>query len=139
MSAGGKIKVTGLRELRRELKAAGEQFPKELQQTNKAVVTDLIVPGARAKLEGVSPRAGSRAVGTIRALASGTRAQVALGTAAVPWAVGKNFGSIRYRQFPPHLGQDDYALYRTIREKRGEVIERYGAMLEKLTNRAFPD
>jgi hypothetical protein len=78
-------------------------------------------------------------VQTIRALASQTRATVALGAARVPWALGSNFGSLgRYKQFPGQA-DPDHALYKAIESQRERVIEEYGDMIERLTDRAFPD
>lgn len=136
MSAGGKIHVVGLRELRKGLKAAEGRSPKELQRTNKAVA-EMLVPEARGRLAQVAPRAGSQAVGTIRALASTSRAYLAGGNAATPWYRGKEWGSIRYRQFPP-ANTGGYALYPTIEANNARVLARYVQMLEELTREAFP-
>ncbi len=144
-----RIGVVGLRELRRGLKNAEGRSPKELQQTNKAVA-EMLVPEIRARLAGHSPRAGSRAIGTIRALASATRAQIAGGSEAVPWYGGHEwggFGNIRgnsrkgnpghTRMFPPR-NKGGYAIYPTIAANRERMIERYAQMLTELTSEAFP-
>ena len=131
-----KIRVTGLKELRKGLKEADATFPKQLQKANKRIAEEL-VPEARSRMAGHSPRAGSRAIGTIRALASGTRAQLAGGTAAVPWYGGHEWGSIRYRQFPAK-NSDGYALYPAITANRERMVERYGEMLDELLRTAFP-
>lgn len=142
MSAGvDKIQVRGLKELRAALKVVGPQFPKALQRTNKSAA-NLIVGPARARMGQHSPRAGSRAAGTIRALATGTRAQIGVGSNSVPWAIGHEFGGGRRpttHMFPPHRGQEGYAVYPTIRAMREQIMDQYGRMLQDLTQTAFPD
>lgn len=130
------IKVVGLRELRRGLKEAEDRSPKELTATNKAVAEMLVAP-AQGRLAQHSPRAGSQASGTIRALASATKAQLAGGSAAVPWYAGHEWGSIKYRQFPAK-NPDGYALYPTVKAESGRIVERYAQMLDELTKGAFP-
>jgi len=130
------LKVIGLRELRRGLAHADAALPKELQRLNKSIAAEL-VPEARAAMAGHSPRAGSRAIGTIRALASGTRAQIAGGTAAVPWYMGHEWGSIRFRQFPGKQ-PEGYALYPTVQRNMPRIVEKYTRLLGELTKEAFP-
>lgn len=138
MSGTEKIQVRGLKELRAALKGVDAKAPKLLQQANKRAA-NLIVGPARARMGQHSPRAGSRAAGTIRALASGTRAQIGVGSNSVPWALGHEFGATRYKQFPPHRGQAGYAVYPTIRAMREQIIDQYGDFLDDLTQEAFPD
>ena len=149
MSAGiDKIQVRGLKELRAALKEVDAKAPKLLQKANKAAA-NLVVGPARARMGQHSPRAGSRAAGTIRALASGTKAQIGVGSNAVPWALGHEFGG-RGRphrigkqghtmMFPPHRGQDGYAVYPTIRAMRAEIMDQYGDMIDELVQDSFPD
>lgn len=142
MSAGiDRIQVRGLKELRAALKQVDAKAPKLLQKANKAAA-NLIVGPARARMGQHSPRAGSRAAGTIRALASGTRAQIGVGSNSVPWALGHEFGGGRRpttHMFPPHRGQEGYAVYPTIRAMREQIIDQYGDFLDDLTQEAFPD
>lgn len=143
------IRTTGLRELRRELRALGPEWTPQLRQTNKAAA-EIVAATGQDNLQAVRrlvPRARyprpdrqhwADLVRTMRALASQTRAQVALGTKAVPWALGENFGSRTRRQFPP-VATPDHALYKAIEQDRPRVLREYGDMLERLTDRAFPD
>jgi hypothetical protein len=136
-----RVQVVGLKELRNELKALEGNFPKELQQANKRAVAEVIIPAAIANASGQSPRWGGRAIGTIRALATATSAAAAIGTSGVPYVLGKEFGSIKYRQFPPWRGSgpgSGYAFYPAIRSTREQFVEVYGQMLDDLTRRAFP-
>lgn len=132
-----KIRVTGLKELRKGLKEADATFPKQLQKANKGIAAEL-VPEARSRMAGHSPSAGSRAAGTIRALASGTRAQLAGGSNSVPWYMGHEWGSNRFAQFPAR-NTGGNALYPTIKANRERMIERYGEMLDELLRSAFPE
>lgn len=136
-----KVTVQGLRELKRELKKLEGAFPKELQRANKRVTRDIIVPAAVSNAEGRSnPKWGHEAIDTIRALATQEKAQVALGSARVKWAAGENFGSNRFKQFPPSKGyrQGDYALYEAIGQKQAESLNEWVESLDGLLSRAFP-
>lgn len=138
------VKVQGLRELRKALKAAGDEMPKELRKTNKAVVERIIVPEAkrrgnasRTNLAGGTARLGSKGVATIKAQASQRSAAVTMGGARAPWAGGSEWGSGgRYRQFPAR-SEGGYILYPTVKEKRPEIVEAYTDALEELTGRVF--
>lgn len=136
------IQVTGLKELRRELKLLEGNFPRELQKTNKFVAESVIVPDARAAAEArTNPRVGRAVVNSIRATATQTRSQVAVGGAKVPWALGHEFGGKRFKQFPRWRGNKQgsgYFLYPTVRAKMGEIVNTYDELVGNLTMRAFP-
>lgn len=145
-----RLKVEGLRELSRQLKAVDAAAPKQLQQALKRVAGEIVVPGARGLAASrTNPRWGTRAVNTIRALASQQRAQVAVGSAAVPWAAGHNFGSLHTRitngrhstnQFPPTKGfrGGDYALYETIEQRQPQILDKVTDELDDLLTRTWP-
>lgn len=123
--AGADIKLVGFKELRKDLKALDEEgsYKPRLKAAGKNAA-GVVVDEAKS-LAVAKTRMGSRALGTIRALAGQTRAQVAIGSAAVPWAVGFNFGSSgRYKQFMPKH-HPDAALYSAIEKKRAEVVKVY--------------
>jgi hypothetical protein len=144
--------VTGLKELRQELKRAGDEFPQQLRDTNFAVADRIVVPVARrnayavralvpvAKRHRTDKGHWADFPNSIRALASQTRATVALGSNRKKdaWIVSENFGSISKRQFAP-LGHPDHALYKAIEEVKPRVIEEYGDMIQRLASKAFPD
>ncbi len=131
------IRVTGLKELRRELKQVDADFPKQLRKANKAVA-DLVAEGTRSafsRMGGSAPKVAP----TVKALAQQVRAQVKVGGGSgvgAEVAMGNLFGSRRYSQFPPP-GQ--YALYPTIAEKADEIVETYADAVDDLMKRAFPD
>lgn len=139
-----RVDVQGLREFRRELKKLDGRFPKELRAINKRAA-DMIVPPARRNAGASRPnqaggtaRGGSKLVGTVRALASQSRAHVAMGGARVPWARGTEWGSSgRYRQFPAR-SSDGYVLYPAVKEMLPAIRAAYGDMVDQLLREAFP-
>lgn len=133
-----RVRVEGLKELRRELKALEGQWPKELQKVNKSIAED-VAEGTRRDFRNVGG-SGPKAATTVKALAQQTRAQVKFGgkggSVAERVAGGNAFGSRRYKQFP---SPGTYALYPTLDRMRGDIEERYLDMLSDLLSRAFPD
>lgn len=133
-----KIRVDGLKDLRRELKALDGDWNRQLQKVNKAIAED-VAEGTRAdfrRLGGSGPKSAS----TVKALAQQTRAQVKFGgkgnSVAERVAGGNAFGSVRFKQFPkPGV----YALYPALARLRPDIEDRYLDMLEELLARAFPD
>lgn len=134
------IRVTGLKELRSELKQVDAAFPKQLQKANKKVA-ELIAEGTRAAFSSMGGSA-PKVAPTVKALASQTRAQVKVGGGSgvgAEVAMGNTFGSAgRFPQFPP-AKPGGYALYPTIKDKFDESIEIYGDAIDDLLKRAFPD
>lgn len=134
-----RIQVTGLKELRRELKAVDATFPKQLQKANKKVA-ELVAEGTRSAfsaMRGSAPKVAP----TVKALAQQTRAQVRVGGGSgvgAEVAMGNLWGATRYPQFPPHVA-GGYALYPTIAAKSDEIIEAYADEIDDLLQRAFPD
>ena len=66
---------------------------------------------------------GHEAVNSIKGKATQTAATVKAG-AGVPWFMGHNFGSIRYRQFPPKASPD-YHIYRWIEANREQITGQF--------------
>lgn len=149
-----RVKVEGLRELSRELKALDPALPKELQKALKRVATDVVVPGARATAAGqTNPRWGHAAINTLRALATQQRAQVAVGSQKVPWAAGHNFGSLQQvkgnsrkgqpgntKMFPRTKGHrnGDYALYDTIEKRQSQILDTVTEEIDGLLTKTWP-
>lgn len=141
---GASVNVTGLKELRKAVKEAGDELPKEMRQTNKNVAERIIEPAAkergrqsRRNLAGGRAALGSVGVASIRTLATQKSATIAMGGGRVPWAGGSEWGSGgAYRQFPPK-NPEGYILYPTVKDKRDEVIEAYLEEMERFTGRIF--
>ncbi len=134
-----RIEVTGLKELRRELKAVDAAFPKQLQQANKKAA-ELVAEGTRAafnSMAGSAPKVAPK----VAALAQQTRAQVRVGGGSgvgAEVAMGNLWGSKRFKQFPPPVA-GGYALYPTIAARTDEIVEAYADEIDDLLKRAFPD
>ena len=135
--------VDGLRELVRDLKTEPERLDKELRKRFKEVAED-VRDEARSRAAGrSSPRPGSRVVNTIRASSGSADARVSIGSPSVPWAMGHEFGSLRYRQFPSWRGSAADAgwfFWPAIREAKEEDIPNaIDAIITEFARRAFPD
>lgn len=133
------IRVTGLKELRAELRQVDAAFPKQLQKANKKVA-ELIAEGTRSVFSSMGGSA-PKVAPTVKALASQTRAQVKVGGGSGVGAevsMGNLWGSARYKQFPAPVPAG-FALYPTIKARSDEIVDVYGDALDDLLKRAFPD
>lgn len=132
------VRVTGLKELRAELKAVDAQWPKALQKVNKAIA-ELVAEGTRSSL-GAMGGSAPKVVSTVKALAQQARAQVKAGgkgdSVGELVAGGNMFGSNRYKQFPP---PGLYGIYKALADMKDDIEDRYLEMLDDLLHRAFPD
>jgi hypothetical protein len=149
------IKVSGLKELRKALKQAGDDFPKQVAELNFTIVSDIVVPAAKemaaqgfTNIAGHSVHPGAAVVNSIRALRQQKSAVIAFGSAKVPYAAGMEFGSMggkgkhggHTNQFGQWRGNKDgagYFIWPVIRNKNAEIIERYVSLMGKLTSMAF--
>ena len=128
-----------MREFRKELKAAGEELPKELRRLNKEFAEG-VASKARSAHSALYPARTGRHQKGIRSLATQRRAQVQLSAAkAAPGLFGQEFGSGRMAQFPPRTpGNKGYFFYPALREAQPELREAYMEALNKLAGAAFP-
>lgn len=131
----GRIEVDGLRDFQAALRAADRDFPKELRLANKeaAEVVAAATRSSFASRGGVAPKVAA----SVRAVAQQRSASVKIGGERYPYAMGSNFGSLRFKQFPPRTSPD-YSLFISIQAKRREVLESYHDSLKRLTKKAFP-
>jgi hypothetical protein len=158
MTKNAAIKVSGLNELRKGLKEAGDNFPAELKAANIAVVEQIVIPEAKQRAGGFFARrpgqkpvhVGQAVIDSLRAVKSVRGAYIALGSNKVPWAAGYEFGSLGGKtakgghtsQFAPWKGNKQgagYFVWPAITAKREEIRTRYLELLSKLTAEAFPD
>lgn len=133
------LRVTGLNELRSELKRVDGQLPKQLQKANKKVA-EMVAEGTRSAFQAMGGSA-PKVAPTVKALAQQTRAQVRVGGGSgvgAEVAMGNLWGSTRYKQFPPTLA-GGYALYPTLKDNDEEIAEAYLDAIDELLSRAFPD
>lgn len=137
MSVGARITVQGLSELRRGLRAANANAPRLVQVANKKVAQTVAEKAEQRYARRYRSRSG-RGATSIRALASQSRAQVALGGARAPYLPGQNFGSFgRYPQFVPKATPDRF-LYRTIADERQRIEREYLDVVADVLREAFP-
>jgi HK97 gp10 family phage protein len=135
--------VVGLREFRRELKQAGQQFPKELRQANKEAA-EIVTGDARRRAPRGPHLGGGRVrpiVASIRALASQGRGQIAVGGVSTPHGPVLEFGGTIPRRGDTGARTQVRAqpfLYPALAAKRDEVVEFYGNAVDRLMRRAFP-
>ena len=129
-----KIKVVGLKELRRDLRKLSEDgaYKPGLRAAGMKAATVVADEARRTAARALPNHAGGvarmgPALGSIRPLASQRGAQVAGGGASYPWFGGDEFGSHgghRSRQFPT-AKEDGYNLYPAIERKRDETAKVY--------------
>ena len=143
----GGVRVTGiegLQQLSRDLKAIDPKLGKELQKVNKAAV-ETAAKAARSAYSGLHRQRSGKGVKSIRALASQTRAQVALGSSSAPYMLGQEFGSHQgphKQQFPGYRGNGSeagYFFYPAIRDEAEKLTETYTKALDHLIKPVFPD
>jgi len=133
------IRVEGLKDLTRELRKADRDFPKQIRLVNLRIATDVAneARSGATSLGGVAAKAAP----SIRALAQQSRAQVKLGSDRYPYALGAEFGSLRFRQFKAWRGSGQsagYFLYPAIRKESPQIIASYSRMVADVTRAAFP-
>ena len=129
----GVVRVEGLTELSRDLKAMGPEFQKELTRTNKEVagfVADSAA-GAAYAIGGVAAHVAP----SIKAAAGVGWAGVSIGGPGFPMAGGAEFGSYRSGQFQPWRGNGadaGYFLYPTIRKDAEQIEGQYVEAVDRL-------
>lgn len=130
------IRIAGLTEFRKELAKLDEStFTNELKAAHKAV-GELVVERAKS---GAAFPVQRKAAGSLSSSSAASRAQISYGGSAFPFAMGAEFGSNRFRQFPPHRGREGYFLYPAVRESRDEAMRIYMDAVDKIVHDAFPD
>lgn len=145
------VTVRGLDELRRELKKLeGDAATDALKDANYKVA-ELVTRSARGN---TSSRMEAAAAATLRPARQAARAQV-VGGAGIQFFGGAEFGAAQnqprntnrgtvrgWNQFKAWRGNGSaagYFLYPAIRDATDEIVEVYGAEVDKITAAAFPD
>jgi hypothetical protein len=150
--------IRGLRDFRRELKAIGPEWPRELRKVNKEISTRA-AGWARAR---ATAHGGAQAkfADRIRGYANQRAARVGIATGntgAGPtfWGAKRHTGwydRARYNDSPPQHppwvgnswdaavhGQGPYALNPALADHVDDIVDEYGDMLDELAHRAFPE
>lgn len=133
------IRVEGLADFQRELKALDSKLPRELAKANKDAA-ELVASHARSRASGLGSVA-AKAAPSIKAAAEQRRSKVTLGGPQYPYALGAEFGGQgrpTTMQFQPHRGREGYFLYPTIRDDRDEFMDAYERAIDQVMRAAFP-
>lgn len=116
-----KIRISGLREFQRELRAAGAALPRKIRVVlNEA--GQLIVDYDQAQM----PRRTGRAVGSVKLRSSQRLAQVAIGgqrAAYTPWLDFGGEGRVAGRPPPRTFIKEGRYTYKGLRLHRDEITE----------------
>lgn len=123
---GQGVKVTGLVELNKALKALGPEVQKELKAANFEV-GDMVAGDARSIALGLGGVA-AKVAPSIKATKTAVGAAVSFGGAAYPFAGGAEFGSLRFKQFKTWRGNGSdagYFLYPAIRQDADQIETTY--------------
>lgn len=120
------------------------EVPREIRRETKTLVERIVVPRAqergrqaRLNLKGNPTRLGSRGVATIRPEVRARDIAVVMGSAHVPYAGGHEWGSKRYRQFPP-ASRSGYILYPTVKEVAVEFARAYVQLVDEMAQKVLP-
>ncbi len=97
MAARPPVQITGLRELRRALRAVDVELPRQLSRDLKEVA-ELVAARARSKV----PHRTGRTAASIRPVVVRGGAAVRAGGARVPWYAWLDFGGERRHMGPHH-------------------------------------
>lgn len=130
------VRITGLRDVQRALRQVDRTLPRELRKAGNAAAQVIVdegkaratTPQQRKAAESLRPRSDQRGV------------RVALGNASrYPFALGAEFGSITYPQFPAFRGSGSgagYFLWPAIRANRERVAGLFLDGVDTITRQA---
>ena len=137
----GSIKVRGLRELRAELKTLedSKEFEDELKDVHYRIAV-MVEAKASPKLASIKGGMGPAAAGTLSSRKSVTGAQISLGAANTPWALGVEFGAKQnlrriVKNTRKYRGVDLNVGKRRIREGGRATIVRDGEDIDQVLGR----
>jgi hypothetical protein len=136
------VKVAGLDDFRRELRRADPALKEALKRVHKDLA-EWVLEGARARSRKSHVKKAITARGSQRA------AELAMLKSRAEDVFGDEFGSHKYKQFPPWRGNQwtdpkglrvGYMLHPEIRARSDEISRHYLDMVEKaMAATAFPD
>lgn len=137
IKSGAGVRVEGLAELNRALRAlGGREFQVELREAGREVATE-VAGDARSKAVSLGGVAAHVAP-SIAASAGFTSAGVSFGGAAHPAAMGAEFGGQgrpTTMQFKPHRGTVGYFVYPSIRDNSEFITETYLGAVDEILRR----
>lgn len=141
------VRVEGLRDLQRELRAVDTKLPRSLAIANKTAA-EYVADRARQRARSQGGVAAKSAP-SIRAAGEQRRSKVLLGGPSWPYALGAEFGAKYHPQFKPWRGNQHsegmqpgsgvgYFLYPTIRDTRDDFMDVYERAIDQVMRSAFP-
>ena len=137
--ADAPVQIKGLREFRNAVRKVDASMPKDMGRALKEISTD-IVEKARERAQGLPGKASESFAGGLKAKSDQTAAKVTLDATRYPTLLGDEFGSKRYRQFQPWLGNQyqspfesgpGYALHPTIRDESDNIDHKVTGLLDE--------
>lgn len=134
------VRIIGLQEFRAELKAVEAKLPTELGRAAKKAA-DIVAKDTVASFSsrgGVAPKVAP----SVRTFTQQGGGGVRIGGDQFPYAMGSEFGSVRFKQFPAWRGSGagaGYSLWPSIRMDIGQVEEEFRRALDDLVAKAFPN
>ncbi len=136
----GFVQVEGLVELQKALRELDKSFPRIISVASKRTA-ELVATRAKDRAGGVSKMA-AKAAESIVAKGEQRGASVKFGSARVPFAMGAEFGSIAFHQFPAWRGSGHtagYFLFPTIRASATESLALFERELDAALREQFPE
>lgn len=127
---GVSIRVEGLKEVRRDLKEAGDFEGSAALKAALAEAADHVVATARSR---ASTRQERSMASRLKASRSAASSAVTLG--GKPYDLGTEFGAKRWPQFRDWRGNDlgaGYLLFPTIRDQEERILEPVAGALQKV-------
>lgn len=132
------VQITGLKELRRELRKLedAKAWSNRLKDEHVKIARMVVDRGnvlAKKRTQMVLAAKSNRAVRSV----SGASIRMGGVGRARDWALGAQFGSERFRQFPPHV-KGGYTIYPALGDLRKEIVQVYADGIERIVADAFP-
>jgi hypothetical protein len=143
-SANQVVSVPGMDAFIRDLKRADSDLTHKMQVANNDAAAVVLREAVRKR----DSQPGAARKTTVKTGNQANRSSVVIGSAREPWALGAEFGALRYRQFQPWRGNQwtngtgdrwggadpdvGYFLHPAIRATRSEFLAEYTKQIDKI-------
>lgn len=132
---GSGIRATGLDNLARDLHYVSDNLDDEIREAD-LTVAGTVERKAKSNALALGGVAGKSAP-SVDVVEGPAAAAVALGGNAYPFALGAEFGALRYPQFDTWRGSEGgYFLYPAIRQTEEQNVDTYAQAVDDLLDRA---
>lgn len=95
-------------------------------------------PPSGAARRGASKQHWSDLVNSIRSGSTSNSPHVSIGSDRVPWALGHEWGSLRFRQFPP-VTTEGYILWSTAKGQTEQIMRDMEQAIGEALEEAYPE